>query len=104
MDTLVLLVTGPVARETLPRLCERVRTLLGSSEAELIVCDVRSIARPDAETMDAVARLQLTALRMGRRVRLLDAAGELKDLLDFSGLSGIVPCDELPLEARRQPE
>jgi ABC-type transporter Mla MlaB component len=104
MDTLVLVVTGPVARETLPTLCERFRVLLESNEAEVIVCDVSSIEQPDAETMEAVARLQLTALRMGRRVRFLDASGDLRYLLALSGLSGIVPCDELPLESRRQPE
>jgi ABC-type transporter Mla MlaB component len=101
MDTVVLLVTGPIARSQLPKLCERVRSLLEGSRAELIVCDVGPMEPPDAETVEAMARLQLTALRLGRRVRFVDASGELKDLLAFSGLTEVVPCDELPLESGR---
>jgi hypothetical protein len=81
MDTVVLVVTGPIARHQLPRLCDRVRFLLRDSSAELIVCDMGAIDPPDAETVEAMARLQLTALRMGRRVRFLDASGELKELI-----------------------
>lgn len=58
----------------------------------------------DAGTIDAMARMQLTARRLGRRVRLLDASGELKDLLALTGLSDVVPCEELSLEARRHAE
>jgi ABC-type transporter Mla MlaB component len=98
MDTLVLVVTGPIARRALPRLCRRVRELLHGSGAEMVACDVGAMDAPDGETVEALARLQLTALRMGRRVRFLDASGELRDLLAFSGLADVVPCDEIPLE------
>ena len=98
MDALVLLVTGPIPRRTLPRLCERVREVLRASGAEMIVCDVGAMDPPDGETVDTLARLQLTALRMGRRVRFLDASGTLRDLVTFSGLADVVPCDEVPFE------
>ncbi|HEX2025641.1 MAG TPA: hypothetical protein VHH92_04530 [Actinomycetota bacterium] len=101
MDTVVLLVTGPIARGRLPKLCQRIRSLLEGSSAELVVCDVGAMEPPNAETMEALARVQLTALRLGRRVRFVDASGELKDLLAFSGLTDVVPCDELPLEPER---
>jgi STAS domain len=101
MDTLVVVVTGPIARSQLPKLCKRVRHLLERSPAELIVCDVGAMDPPDGETVEAMARLQLTALRMGRRVRFLDASGELRELLSFSGLADVVPCDEPPAEPRR---
>jgi ABC-type transporter Mla MlaB component len=100
-DSLVLLVTGPITRRILPKLCERFHALLQGSRAEVIICDVGTMDPTDAETIDALARLQLTALRMGRRVRFADAPGDLKDLLSFSGLSDVVPCDELPLETGR---
>jgi hypothetical protein len=45
---------------------------------------------PDAVTVEALARLQLTARRRGSRVRLRDASPELCDLLEFMGLSEIL--------------
>lgn len=105
MGTIVLLITGPIARSTLPRLCERVRMLLGHRDAELIVCDVSALVETDAVTVDALARLQLTARRLGRRVQLLDARGELQGLLTLTGLTDLVPpCAELPLEPRGEAE
>ena len=101
MDRVVLLVTGPIARRAVPKLCERFHQLLGSSGAEMIVCDVGAMDPPDADTVEALARLQLTAMRMGRRVRYVDASGELRDLLAFSGLDGVMPCDEIPVEPGR---
>lgn len=67
----------------------------------MIVCDVGAMDPPDADTVEALARLQLTALRMGRRVRYVDASGELRDLLAFSGLDDVMPCDEIPVEPGR---
>ena len=63
-----------------------------------IVCDVGSLA-PDAVTIDALARLQLTARRLGGEVRLRHASSELQELLDFVGLR-----DVLRGEAGWQPE
>lgn len=42
---------------------------------------VTSIVDPDAVTVDALARLQLPARWLGRRMRLRHARGELRDLL-----------------------
>jgi ABC-type transporter Mla MlaB component len=60
--------------------------------------DVSAFA-PDALTIDALARLQLSARRHGRRLRLYHASEELRDLIDLVGLSEV-----LGLEPRRQPE
>jgi hypothetical protein len=54
-----------------------------------IVCDVGALA-PDAEAVDALARLQLTARRLGYEIRLRDASVDLQDLLDFAGLSDVL--------------
>lgn len=91
--------SGPVAQRDVAMLCERVRTLLKTCEADLVICDVGVLAEPDAVTVDLLARLQLTARRLRRRVRFLDACAELQDLLSLSGLSEVVPCGELDLEA-----
>jgi hypothetical protein len=55
--------------------------------------------RPDLGLIDALARLALDARRLGWTVRLRDAPEELRALIEFAGLRGV-----LPLEARRKAE
>ena len=93
MSSTALILSGPVAREDVPKLLERVRVILDRYEGDLIVCDVGSLDDPDAVTLDLLCRLQLTARRSGRRLLLLDAAGELKDLIDWAGLTEALPCE-----------
>jgi hypothetical protein len=70
-----------------------------------LICDVGAVAAPDAVTIDALARLQLTALRVGRRIGLRHASSELQELLDYFGLSAVVPLGAgSGVEARRQAE
>jgi STAS domain len=54
-----------------------------------IVCDVGSVS-PDAGAIDTLARLQLTARRLGLELRLRHASTELRDLLDFAGLRDVL--------------
>jgi hypothetical protein len=54
-----------------------------------IVYDVGALA-PDAAAVDALARLQLTARRLGYEIRLRDASVALQDLLDFVGLRDVL--------------
>ena len=63
-----------------------------------VVVDVSSLA-PNAKTIDALARLQLAAQRLGHEVRLCSASRELRELVAFVGLE-----DVLRLEPRREPE
>jgi ABC-type transporter Mla MlaB component len=86
-----LVITRPIARSDIPGLCERVRAVLKGSDVDMVVCDVAALVSPDAVTVDALARLQLTARRCGRRVRLRHACGELQDLIALMGLSDVVP-------------
>jgi ABC-type transporter Mla MlaB component len=81
---------GPIARADLPGLCDRVCTLLNGSGASVALCDVTGI-RPDAVTVDALARLQLAARRLGCQVRLRDASDELLELVAFMGLRDVLP-------------
>jgi hypothetical protein len=83
---------GPVTREGIPAMCERARRLLAGCDAGPVSCDVDALADPDAVTLDALARLQLTALRLGYRVELQRARGPLVELLVVSGLSGVLRC------------
>jgi hypothetical protein len=63
-----------------------------------IVCDVAALA-PDAAAIDALARLQLAARRLGLEIRLRHASSDLLGLLAFVGLSEV-----LRVEAGGQPE
>jgi len=83
-------IRGPIERNDLPGLCERVCALLELGGADVAICNVRGI-EPDAVTADALARLQLAAGRRGCQVRLRSASTELLDLLAFMGLSDVLP-------------
>jgi ABC-type transporter Mla MlaB component len=104
-STIVLVLSGPILRADLAGLCERVQTLLESSNADLAVCDVEGVADPDVVTVDALARVQLIARRLGCEIRVLHPHGMLQDLLTLTGLCEVLPsCAELPVEPRRQIE
>jgi ABC-type transporter Mla MlaB component len=89
-QTVAFAVRGPIAREDLPGLCERVCTLLDGSRAAVALCDVCGV-EPDAVTVDALARLQVAARRHGCQVRLRHASNELRELVSFMGLADVLP-------------
>ncbi len=102
---MVVEITGPIERADIPVLCERLRIALLAGTAELVVCDVGGLADPDCVAVDALARLQLTASRLGRRLALREVSPELGALLSFCGLSEmLLQGTGSGVEARRQPE
>lgn len=77
------------------------------SQPGVAICNVIAIAHLGLHAIDALARLQLEARRRGHRIALSNASPELVDLLDFAGLSSVLPCLEsadLVVEVKRQPE
>jgi ABC-type transporter Mla MlaB component len=103
--SLVFDVSGRLDRAGIPALCQQVGAMLDGHDAEPLVCDVAAIRMPDAVTVDALARIQLTARRHGRRITLRDASRELQELLDLMGLGDVIPCGEgSGIEATRQTE
>jgi hypothetical protein len=58
--------------------------------ATVVPCDVRWL-QADAATVDALARLQLAALRHGCRIGLRNASPELLELIAFIGLNKALP-------------
>jgi ABC-type transporter Mla MlaB component len=88
-STIVLSLGGPLARSDLPALCERGHALLNESGADVLVCDAGPLAETDAVALEAIARLQLTAMRLGSRLCVHNAAVELEELLRFTGLAEI---------------
>src|SRR5918992_6316270 len=90
--TLSFAIHGPIRREDLPGLCDRVCALLASSRAEVAYCDVEGV-EPDAVVVDALCRLQLAARRHRCQVRLRNASDELLALVDFMGLCDVLVDD-----------
>jgi hypothetical protein len=54
-----------------------------------IVCDVGAVA-PDVHAIDALARLQLAAGRLGLEVRLQHVSNDLQALIAFAGLREVL--------------
>ena len=105
LSTIVLVLSGPILRADLAGLCERVQTLLENSNADVAVCDVEGVADPDVVTVDALARLQLIAQRLGCEIRVLHAHGVLQDLLTLTGMCEVLPpSSELTVEPGRHIE
>ena len=88
--TIVFAIVPPIARADLPGLCARVCGLLDGSGATVAFCDVSGVDA-DSVTVEALARLQLATRRQGCRVRLRNAAAELRDLVAFMGLRDVLP-------------
>ncbi len=104
-STVVLVIGGSITRADVPVLCERLRVVLADSDVDRVVCDVGGLTDPDAVTVDALARLQLTARRLGRPVELHHAPGELQQMLALMGLGDCFPlCAGLRLEASGEAE
>lgn len=88
-STGLLVIAGPVAARDVPALCDRLRTVIAMSDAEVVVCDVAGLPA-NARSIEALARMQLTARRLQRRIRLQRASPELQQLLQFAGLADVV--------------
>ena len=101
-------IRGPIKRADLPGLCERVDNLLASSRRQVVDVDVAGVTS-DAVTVDALARLHLGALRNSCRLRFVQAAPELLELLALMGLRDVIAAAaaaaaESGVEAERQAE
>jgi ABC-type transporter Mla MlaB component len=102
--TVVLVVGGRIPRAAVPGLCARVHRLLCTRDADLVTCDVAALAHPDATALDALARLQLTARRLGRSIRLRNEPAVLRSLLSLTGLRETLPPVDLRLEPNWEPK
>jgi len=53
-------------------------------------CDVRHVERADLATVCALARAALHARRAGTELRLVNTSPELRDVIAFAGLEGVL--------------
>jgi anti-anti-sigma regulatory factor len=60
----------------------------------VVVCEVGALKDPDLRTVDALARVQLAAWRLGLVFRLRGRNPELEDLLDLCGLRDVLLMEE----------
>ena len=88
-STITFAIWGPIAREDLPGLCDRICALLERSGASVALCDVAGVAA-DAVTVDALARLALAARRHHCLIRLHGTSAALRDLVAFMGLQDVL--------------
>jgi anti-anti-sigma regulatory factor len=88
----VVTLRGAIVTADVSALCARVEKLLREREVDLVVCDVARVSEPDCAIVDALARMQLTARRLGSELRLRGASDELHEVLALAGL-----CDVLGL-------
>jgi anti-anti-sigma regulatory factor len=91
-------VGSAVTRADIPVLCADLADLLRGRAGVVVICDVAGVARPDVVTVEALARLRVTARRHGRRLVVSGAAPGLRRLVALLGLT------EALSEPGRQPE
>ena len=99
-----VIVRGRINNAALAGLAERVRAGLHGG-TDVVVCDVGGLSETSVAAISLLARLQLTARRLGGRVRVRNASPELHELLALAGLCDVVgACPPLPVEALGQSE
>ena len=71
----------------------------------ILVIDVRTLTEPDLATIEVLARLQLTARRLGATIRLAHTCEQMRDLLACSGMGELLPLDaDSGVDSDRLPE
>jgi ABC-type transporter Mla MlaB component len=106
---MILSLEPQAGRPEVDELCQSARDAISNSSpgrrSGLVICDVGRIMSPDAGVVDALCRLQLECRRAGGVLQVRHASHALRELLQLTGLDGVVPLEErLRLEPRRQPE
>ena len=80
-----------LARADVPAACERLRALIGACDADtvVVVCDVGGVVA-DLVAVEVLARLRLTAQRLGCGLRLRHVSRGLEQMLAFCGLCDVL--------------
>lgn len=91
-DTAVMTL-APMTRADVSTACTRLRALVGASDADVVVCDVGAL-EADLVAVETLARLRLTARRLGCGLRLRGASRALEQMLAFCGLCDVLPVEE----------
>ena len=66
--------------------------------AVLLFCDARRLP-PDLDTVDALARMQIAAARLGLELRLRECPPQLRAVIAFAGLDEVLSCSAAEVAA-----
>ena len=92
---------GRIGPDDAEELCACVCARVEAGESDPLGYDVDAVETPDIGTVDALARMALTARRAGRHVELRRARTDLHELLELAGLSSL---ERSGVEVGRQSE
>ncbi|MFE3494904.1 STAS domain-containing protein [Streptomyces sp. NPDC059175] len=87
---LVLALVGRINPADIPLLCARLHAEADAESGDgpdEVVCDAARLTVADLAAVEAVARLRLTARRLGRNLTLQNAGPDLLTLLHLAGLT-----------------
>jgi ABC-type transporter Mla MlaB component len=102
-EELELRLRTPLSRTDVAALCSEVAAVLAHARPGPLFLHLIGIEDPDLIVVDALARLQLTARRLGRTVVLRHACPQLRGLLFLCGLHDVLPvADDRPRQPGRR--
>ena len=81
-----------VSRADVAALCARLRAGVGAADADVVVCDVGALVA-DLVAVEALARLRLTAQRLGCALRLRHPSRALQQIVGLCGLWAVLPVE-----------
>jgi hypothetical protein len=84
-----LVLSGSVQPAQIPMLCDRLGDLVAGGAAGLVVCDVSRVV-VNLDAVEALARLELAARRLGTRITIFGASSQLDGLIASCGLVGVL--------------
>jgi ABC-type transporter Mla MlaB component len=89
----------PASPDAIEALCRRVRRALRGTDDIVLICDLQRVTEPDVTVIEALARMQLTARRLGRSIELRHACPQVQELVRLAGLADVLPVTvELPVD------
>jgi hypothetical protein len=90
--SVVLPLVGVVDQDLTPGLCAVVRALFEADGVDVVTCDATNVAA-DLELIGVLARMHMTALELGRGLRVRRAGSELCLLVEVVGLADVLRVD-----------
>jgi hypothetical protein len=88
---LTVRICPPVTREDAGGLPDQLRLMLPDAAGAEVICDVGAVDDPDLVTVEVLARMQLSARRLGFSLEVRHASARLAGLLELTGLRDYVP-------------
>ncbi|RBM23599.1 sulfate transporter [Streptomyces sp. PT12] len=85
----LFVIRGPVARDDVPGICERLSAHVRRGGMGDVTVDVAEVGGANAVALEVVARLRLTAKRLGCGIRFVNMRAGLPGLVGWLGLGEV---------------